>query len=710
MAPGRLPDFNDRALRFFFWLALAMILLTSSYDFYHVNSYKVALALIWALLLSPLIGIAVWHKRLDAPPLTLIAFALLPVAATIPGWIIEKGRWNYLAGEQLSQWLIILLWAWLAYALSQRAAPAAASAGKTAAGKQARSSPPPQTPALIEPIATGLHYLAGASAIIALVDVATRGFELLTVGNGLRATGSYGNPNYLATFLLLALPISSLRVWFGVTQKQPQKKSGPVLIADVATLLLIIGALSLTQTRLAQLLAVAFAMSAAALCILHYHRKRALMLLSALIVGVAALVVIAWQMQLPWLFRFQRLLDGSDFAARLVPWQAALGAWRDAPWFGHGPGSYYALFFQHADPNSRAYWLERSFIHPHNAVLDAAVEGGLLGIIGYAVLWGAALWLLWRGTRHGDNVRKLYFAATLAGLVIYLIYSQFDVTYRMITVTLPCLLALAAAIGSNTRSVETIPPKSYRALWIAWLVLVFAAWGTGLPSMLSKFRMMEIETTLKGQPRIDALVELRDSNPNVYASERLLYTALAQKNWPLLFTTARALELQIPNFRVTRHLLATAFAQRGDLRNARKAALDFQSTDRFYAPNNRLLSRIALATDDRELLMHQFAIALEFALKKEHVIAMDWREIRVVAGNQTTLTIDAGTRAANLALKQEMVDVIVNVLADFYSTPDQAHADGVRLAMALAFYSPIANLPESANFQTILPRMVEQIM
>jgi len=714
MAAGRIPDLTQRALWLFFWLALAMVLLTSSYDFYHVNSYKVALALTWAVLLSPVIAFAVWRGQIGAPPPALIAFALLPLATTIPGWIIEGGHWNYLAGEQLSQWLIILLWGWLAYALSQRhIAPTNASKSAATAPtdkrqkKNVQAQLPPSTPVrpLIEPVATGLHFLAGASAIIAIVDVATKGFELLTVGNGLRATGSYGNPNYLAAFLLIALPVSSLRVWLGASNPTKAKR-GAIFIADVATLLLIIGALSLTQTRLAQLLTLAFAMVVTTLWIFHYQHRRALPLLSALVIGTATVAVIAWHMQLPWLFRFQRLLDGSDFAARLVPWRAAIDAWHAAPWFGHGPGSYYALFFQYADPQSRAYWLERSFIHPHNAVLDAAVEGGIVGVIGYAAFWFTALWLLWRGTRHGDSVRRLYFAATLAGLVIYLIYSQFDVTYRMITVTLPCLLALAAAMASN--NADQKPP--YRATWIVWLALLLVAWGVGFPSMQSKYRMMQIETTLKGQPRVDALVALRDSNPNVYASERLLYTALAQKNWPLFFSTARSLEQQIPNFRVTRHLIATAFAQRGDLRNARKAALDFQSHDRYYAPNNRLLSRIALATDDRELLLRQFSIALEYALKQQHVIAMGWTDIRVDSGSTTALTVDRAGRATKLTIKQEMFDIVLKSLADFYSTPDKSHADGVRFLLALTFKDPSASLPEGANFQTILPAMLEQVM
>jgi len=725
MTTARNADITQRLLWFFFWAALAMVQLSSSYDFYHVNSYKVVLALIWPLLLLPLLGFTVWRRQLVAPPPALIALTLLPLATTMPGWVIDRSRWNYLAGEQLSQWLIILVWAWLAYALSSRSNTPVVTTEKTtaeSATRQKKKSPP--APALrsrptIEPIATGLHFLAGASAIIAIVDVATKGFELLTVGNGLRATGSYGNPNYLAAFLLLALPISSLRVWLGA-RNPLQTKRGVVFVADVVTLLLIVSALALTQTRLAQLLMLAQVFAMTALWIFYYQRQRAITLLSTLIVAGAVGLVIAWHLQLPWLFRFQRLLDGSDFAARLLPWRAALDAWRNAPWFGHGPGSYYALFFEYADPQSRAYWLERSFIHPHNALLDAAVEGGIFGVIGYVVFWCAALWSLWRHTRYGDNVRRLYFAATLMSVVVYLIYSQFDVIYRMVTVTLPCLLALAAAAAAtgntvngnslttgNTASMK--PPR--RALWIVWLVSLFAAWGIGWQSMQSKYRMMQIETTLQGQPRIEAMITLRDSNPNVYGSERLLYSALAQKNWPLFFSTAKALEQQIANFRITRHLIATAFAQRGDLRNAKKAAVDFQSHDRYYPSNNRLLSRIALATDDRELLLRQLGIALEYALKQQHIVGMKW-DVRVESSDKTIMTMDADTHQVRLTFKQEELDILLRALADFYSKPDKQHEDGLRFILALSFndLDLSAPLPPGVNLQAVLPGMLEQIM
>lgn len=688
----RLPyALSQRALWFSFWLTQALVLLTSSYDFYHVNSYKVALAIACAGLLAPLLGLAAWQRQIALPPLHVLALPLLPVLAAVPGWLLHQGRWNYLAAEQLAQWGVILAWALLAYALVQPVQ----TRGASGAAEARRYG--------LEQIAAGLHYLAGASAIVALLDVATKGFALLNVGTGLRATGSYGNPNYLAAFLLLALPIASLRVGLALQQLRTATNRSIVAL-DVVTLLLIIAALLLTQTRLAQMLTAGFAFAVAAWWVLRFRRRQAPWLLATLCAGFVAAVVVAWQLQLPWLFRFARLLDGRDFAARLVPWQAAIEAWQQSPWFGYGPGSYYALFFQYVDPQSRAYWLERSFIHPHNALLDAAVEGGALGVAGYLVFWGGALWMLWQGWRRHDGVRSLHYLALLAGLGIYLIYSQFDVTYRMITVTLPCLIMLGAAAA-------TLQPRPAQRLpWLLWPALLIAAWVTALPMLQSKYRMMQIETHLKGQPKQDAMIALRDSNPNVYATERLLYLALAQKNWPVFFTTARALERQIPNFRITRHLIATAFAQRGDLRNARKAALDFQQRDRFYAPNNRLLCRIALATDDRELTLRQLAVALDYALKEQRIVDADWRDIDVKIGTRTALTLNPATHSATLILTADNLTNLLKSMTDYYTTQQTPEADRLRFTTTLIIGSLSSSLPPGANFQSLVEKMLGQIM
>jgi len=688
----RLPyALSQRALWCSFWLTQALVLLTSSYDFYHVNSYKVALAIACAGLLAPLIGLAVWQRQIVAPPLRVMALPLLPLLAAVPGWVLHHNQWNYLAAEQLSQWGIILVWAFVAYALVQ---PVQGQNGNLAAHQNRYS---------LEQVAAGLHYLGGASAIAALLDVATKGFALLNVGTGLRATGSYGNPNYLAAFLLLALPIASLRVGLALQAARTDTRSR-LLALDVITLLLIITALLLTQTRLAQMLTAGFAFALAVGWIVQFRRRQAPMLLAVLSTGFVAALVIAWKLQLPWLFRFTRLLDGRDFAARLVPWQAAISAWQQSPWFGYGPGSFYALFFQHVDPQSRAYWLERSFIHPHNAILDAAVEGGVLGVIAYIVFWACALLMLWRGCRRDGSRRRLHYAALLAGLVIYLVYSQFDVTYRMITVTLPCLIMLGAAAATTTAR------PAQRWPWLLWPVLLLATWMTAMPMLQSKYRMMQVETHLKGQPRLDALVALRDNDANVYATERLLYLALAQKNWPVFFSTGRALEQQIPNFRITRHLIATAFAQRGDLRNARKAALDFQQRDRFYQPNNRLLCRIALATDDRELTLRQLAVALDYALKEQRIVDTSWHDIRVNTGASTALTLDSTTRSVTLTLTPDNLGNLLKSMADYYTTPTQEQANAVKLVIALTIGNLSASLPVGANFQTLLQKMLDQIM
>jgi len=44
--------------------------------------------------------------------------------------------------------------------------------------------------------------------------------------------------------------------------------------------------------------------------------------------------------------------------------------------------------------------------HAHNYYLNLAAETGLIGLIGYLVLWGTVLWQTWRITRHADGLAR----------------------------------------------------------------------------------------------------------------------------------------------------------------------------------------------------------------------------------------------------------------------------------------------------------------
>jgi O-antigen ligase len=86
---------------------------------------------------------------------------------------------------------------------------------------------------------------------------------------------------------------------------------------------------------------------------------------------------------------------------RLAHWQAALSMFRHNPWTGIGFGCYEAAYSNFALIN----W-PIALGHAHNYYLNLAAETGLMGLVGYLILWGVVFWLSWRVTRHARGLAR----------------------------------------------------------------------------------------------------------------------------------------------------------------------------------------------------------------------------------------------------------------------------------------------------------------
>jgi O-antigen ligase len=84
---------------------------------------------------------------------------------------------------------------------------------------------------------------------------------------------------------------------------------------------------------------------------------------------------------------------------RLAHWQAGLAMLRHDLWTGIGFGCYEAAYPRFALIN----W-PIALGHAHNYYLNLAAETGLIGLIGYLVLWGTAVWQIWRITRRANGL------------------------------------------------------------------------------------------------------------------------------------------------------------------------------------------------------------------------------------------------------------------------------------------------------------------
>lgn len=596
-----------------FTLALASVELTSSYRFYQVNVYKIALALILISALAPLVLMGAFRRQLPAPSLPLLLLWALPLLVTLPGIWVTQGKWAYGAPEQVTQGLTVLAWTWLAWALAQ-------------AGQGMR-------------LLAALFYIGGASAIMALLETAMLGH--LTPGV-FRAKASFGNPGYLAGWLLMVMPLGLARVASTPVANislplRPFPLARWVLWGFDCTLTLtVIAALMVNKTRVAQLLTLGVLAVTGTLLLIRWLRRyrlsTALIYIGAPGITLGIGGMLAWQADI-WA-RFQTLAHGGDWQGRWVPWRTAIEAFSHSPWLGHGPGSYYSLFFQYVDAESRAFWIERSYFDPHNQLLDMAVEGGALGVLTGLLVWGAWVWLLVRNVRDArlTGPQRFHTLGVIAGLGLMLAFSLTAVSYRMMTLMLPAQVLLASTLGLAPTFRRESP-----CYWMLWPLIIGLAWWLGQAGLYSKHRYAAIEA-MPAKERYAPLQALCDKAPNIYALERLLQQSLIHRDWPRFFNTVRQIEQRIPHYRTTRHIIAQGYMRRGDIRNARKAALDFQRRDRYYADNNKLLIRIAILQRDTRLLQAQVENALRYSLHKQGLLASGDVESRLETGEAFNLS------------------------------------------------------------------------
>ena len=131
---------------------------------------------------------------------------------------------------------------------------------------------------------------------------------------------------------------------------------------------------------------------------LHMPRSRRAL---AAAIGVAAALTVALALFSTQLIA--RLGAGSTVEGRFEIWGASIDRWLQSPLVGHGPGTFATQLTLGGQ--------EALVIHGHNAVIQALVESGLVGVAGMALLSAAVLVGAWR-----HSLRQ---PAPLAGLVLF---------------------------------------------------------------------------------------------------------------------------------------------------------------------------------------------------------------------------------------------------------------------------------------------------
>ena len=109
---------------------------------------------------------------------------------------------------------------------------------------------------------------------------------------------------------------------------------------------------------------------------------------------------------------------------RMAHWQSAIGMWTDNAWLGVGIGNYEVLYPNYALP----LW-SSALGHAHNYYLNIGSEAGLIGLIFYLILWGAALLQSWWAARRETGL-SWGIALGVLGVTVHLsVHSFFDNLY-----------------------------------------------------------------------------------------------------------------------------------------------------------------------------------------------------------------------------------------------------------------------------------------
>lgn len=306
-----------------------------------------------------------------------------------------------------------------------------------------------------------VQALWGSFAMLTGSDSAFMGARAEGAG---RAAGSFINPNHLAGYLEMCLAIG---IGWMVAELQGQRQSeswrarlrewAALLLSGKArlrlALVLMVVGLVLTGSRSGNIaFMLALTVTGALALLLMQRPTKPLVIFLASIVLVDVLVVGTWfgaDRVIESVSRQTTAMDGAaepssgslDPERRAVT-QETLSMWLDAPWLGHGGGSFRSVFPAYQDEDVGPSF----FDHAHNDYAQLLAEYGVLGALPMLLLIGGALALSCAAMRkrHDRGLQGLAFSATL-GILALLVHSATDFNLQIPAnaATFAVLLALA---------------------------------------------------------------------------------------------------------------------------------------------------------------------------------------------------------------------------------------------------------------------------
>lgn len=675
------PDYSPSLSVLVFIALLCLLFTTQSDAFFNLNHYKILAALLGAitlLLLAVLDSVkvikfvpAASSGKSSSVSTGVLLLLFLPILATLPGLAWSGGEFAYFFAQEIVTWFICCAWLMLALYFFD-----------------ARKH--------MMDLLAGLALITSICSLLAIVNYFGPSTELAPTALN-RVSGSFGNPNYLAAYLILQLPVYMVCLLPGVKLSSAVTIPALYRLMFVAAVALGIMALLLTQSRASLL---TFAASSMTLFVVVFIQNELFgisrkVLLYAFISGCVVLVAVL--LFLPIVdYLIERMRSGSSLSSRLVPWRAAWQSIMTAPWIGWGAGSSYALFFQFVEPASRLLWFERSYVHPHNEYIELWQEGGVFALGAYLVFVGYFASVVMKSFKDSnlEPSYKIMLTGICLGLLSYHLLALVSVAPRMISVRLIFFLLLALVLLIHRLSIP-VPaantavdsPTLLKALaqsvsrpvllWFTFFVLMS---GSVLyyPDAMSRYSFVKILNIRNNQQQLSALQQLRENRPNVYALDLLVQRELLLGDTESASRSLEILEGLVPNYLGSIYFRSVVALLEDNEREARDLALAYQSQDNYHSGTAFLLARLAILEDDTALLLSQLRLLLEHSFITEANLGLsDSESIQLVVQDDSSgpsLEIGEGNSFLRLTLPESTLQEIVLRAGSALSDPsDQRH-------------------------------------
>lgn len=470
----------------------------------------------------------------------------------------------------------------------------------------------------------------------------------------LRIFSTFGQPNWLASYLVLILPIPFILALITKTQKQ---------IVFSITAIIIYWAIILTNSRAGLIgLAISLVVSSAVV-----GKKQIKSNIKPFLVMLIAFLVITFTFAD---FIAQRLpqtpnqnspapeettnqtapptpqtLGTESGKIRLIVWQGALEVWKNWPVLGPGPETFVNTYYLYR-PSSHNHTSEWEYFYnkTHNEFLNYLSSSGIAGLLSYTALLIAITLELLKSNKK-DGLSHSMQKAALAGTFGYLatIFFGFSTVATQATFTL--IIGSTLVLGGNIKFKEIELPylkSGILSYFKILFLLILCSFTLTSTARLYMANVEEKKAETSSIPRsllslTNAITISPVSNPYQiadFAYETALYSKNIedQKNREITVSESktaarRALELAPNNYLITQKVAKAyvVLAENEDVKgDAKQVAEKLSQLAPNYAPAFLTKAQIYTMTGDEELAQEAINRALEF--KPEYIEAQKLRD------------------------------------------------------------------------------------